>query len=193
MNEGDLLNVFNIIGPGLFTSLILNAVVVRKTNSYIFLLFEAFIYTIVVNKITELANSHIFHIKDLNSHVVYQCIPYSIAFIIALIIGFLLNKDLFHKAIRWCRITEKSFSSVWTDLLYNHKGYITVYLNSGRKIMGLVSAYSDDSNNGLLYLTSCSSINTENEQIEEEEIEGILIVNIKECDLIFFHKFKKSE
>lgn len=79
--------------------------------------------------------------------------------------GFVAQHDLLHKSLRKMKITERtSRVSIWNDVLQDIRStYLFVDLKDGRRVFGYLTYYSDDPEEGSLFLEDAAWVDEKGE------------------------------
>jgi len=89
------------------------------------------------------------------------------------------------KGLRWLKLTDRtSRDTAWDDVFINEKRFITIHLKDERRITGWPLYYSNNVDEGFIYLSQFAWISEDNSYIEPES-HGILISK-ESIDLIEF-------
>lgn len=163
--SAETLSVLVFLIPGFFSSLILNALVVRPSPSnlrYLIegLIFSFFTYIIVfvwtdvwpVSLRPETVDDTVFFVVDFNAGVLWQVAGLSV--VLPVLLGFSITHDCHMEVLRWLNLTNLTArQNVWLDVFSNHGDrLIIVELADGRRVIGWPMYYSDNNDDQSLYL-----------------------------------------
>ncbi|NQZ53929.1 MAG: hypothetical protein HRT93_06720 [Piscirickettsiaceae bacterium] len=103
-----------------------------------------------------------------------------ISILLALLLGFIFtffaNNDLFHKGLRFFKITkETSYSSEWFAAFSEKITYVVIHLDDGRKVYGWPLEWPTEPNKGHFLLAQASWLDEENIEYPMVGVENILI------------------
>jgi len=105
--------------------------------------------------------------------------------------GFAKSRDWPLSALRKHEFTERTIrESVWNDVFLTETGTVQVGLGDGRSVIGDLKRYSDNGEEGSLFLSKASWIGESNELIE---IPGSGILLTKSADIKFVMFINQSE
>ena len=99
---------------------------------------------------------------------------------LALSLGFLLawytNTDGIHKRLRDIGITTRtSYPSEWFGVFSNVVTFVVLHFNDGRRLYGWPKEWPNESDKGHFFIMQACWIGENGEQIELEEVHGLLI------------------
>jgi hypothetical protein len=116
----------------------------------------------------------------------------AIAVGLAILKSYAVNKDLFGKIFRWLRISQRSWrASTWSDVFHTYGEAVQVQLTDGRSIMGWLKHYSDDAEEGCIFLERAAWV--ADDALIEIDGPGILLSKKSEISSISFLHWKASE
>lgn len=105
---------------------------------------------------------------------------------LGLILGVANTKDWFGRFWRWARISQRTTRiSVWNDVFHEQGGVVQIGLADGRRVMGWVQHYSDDPNEGGLFLQKAAWIDADHKRISVDG-PGILITKEAKIEYVEF-------
>lgn len=179
----EMLNIIFFLLPGLISLIIINSCLVKKVtdvfDKIILSLILSALNFIIINSfnnnwsfisIEKLVNG--FNLKISSYQLVVEILLLSI--FSALIISFLVNKDLHMMIFRLLKITSlTSRNSTWVDIFEEEQRYILIHLNDGRLIQGYPLYYSTKLEEERIYLINAKWL-VDGEYIDLNS-EGILI------------------
>lgn len=200
----ETLGLFLILIPGFVSSLILDALVVRKPRSNLSQIIEAlvfsfFIYVIVsVSVSSALISIQIYKSGDITT---YEPIINTSAIVVTailslvtpLIISISITNDLHMKFLRWLSVTIKTARhNTWLDVFIDNKErYVFVHLRDERRLFGWPLYYSNTPEEGLLYLYDAAWVSDEGEY-DDVGGDGIFLVDKSMIESIVFSKLTKD-
>jgi len=191
----ETLNILFFLIPGLFSSLIIDTIVVRKELTNISRIIEALIFTFLIYVILNLiTNIELFAtLKLIDGEIslkftndkIFLLSLIILTLVLPILIGKVLHSDLHMSILRTLKITDKtSRDTTWQDVFIEQKRNIVIHLKDERRIVGWPMYYSNLPENGFVYLWNPSWIDFENKYIECNT-HGILI----KSDDIYFVEF----
>ena len=189
----ETLLVFVLLMPGFVSSTVLNAIVVRHKNDRVTNVIEAPVFSFVVYSILTAFNYSPVSLavtdKDFYRPVVSpEHLPLAIilSVMLALLRGFSMTKDWHMKILRKMKVTTRTARiNTWLDVFIDRSSGVAVTYSDGRRLSGWPSYYSDDLEEGLLYLRNPAWIN-ENDEYTELGIHGILLTKKDSIESIMF-------
>jgi hypothetical protein len=115
-----------------------------------------------------------------------------IAVAMAILKSYVANHDLLGKLFRRLRISQKSWrDSTWSDVFHNYGEAVQVQLADGRSIVGWLKHYSDEAEDGCIFLERAAWV-AEDELIQIDG-PGILLSKNSEVSSVTFLHWKPSE
>ncbi len=125
-----------------------------------------------------------------NSNLILLTLAYMV--LIPSLWGAVVHYDLHMKLFRFLKLTDRtSRDTAWDDVFIDEKKrYITIHLKDERRIAGWPTYYSNNKEEGFIYLTKADWITDDNEYIATDS-HGLLI-NKENIDLIEFMYRKKE-
>jgi len=192
----EVLTTLTFLIPGFLSSAILGALVVRREKDPLGRVVEALIfslsYYVLVTAITR--DSPVFlrvegtgneKIYSINFNPKFTILLVLIALIAPLMLSLFLNNSWHMRLLRFLRITERSSrDTVWLDVFTEQKRYITINLVDGRRVWGWPNYYSDNRDEGMIYLYDAAWI-VDNEY-QEVPGHGLFLVRKDQIDNIEF-------
>jgi L-rhamnose mutarotase len=96
--------------------------------------------------------------------------------------------------LRLIRVTNNtSRGTTWLDVFTEQKKYVTINFVDGKRLFGWPQYYSNNPEEGMLYISEPSWLDEENNEIKIKVTNGILIVNKLNIDNIEFHNDKTNQ
>ncbi len=121
----------------------------------------------------------------LSNDKVLILLTFSYALLIPVVLGAVAHYDFHMKALRGLKLTDRtSRDTAWDDVFINEKRFITLHLKDERRLTGWPLYYSNNPDEGFIYLSQVAWIDEENNYIESKS-HGILISK-ENIDLIEF-------
>ena len=115
-----------------------------------------------------------------------------IAVVLAILKSYVGNHDLLGKLFRRLGVSQKSWrDSTWSDVFHNHGGAVQVQLADGRSVMGWLKYYSDEAEDGCLFLERAAWV--AGDELVQIDGPGILLSKKSEVSSITFLHWKPSE
>jgi Family of unknown function (DUF6338) len=116
----------------------------------------------------------------------------SIAIALAILKSYLINRDMFGKLFRTLRISQKTWrDSTWSDVFHTYGEAVQVQLSDGRSVMGWLKHYSDDAEEGCIFLERAAWV--ADDTLIEIDGPGILLSKKSEISSISFLHWKVSD
>ena len=191
----ETVNLLMLLMPGLLSSSIFN-LLRRKVGLTAFdKIVESFLFTFIIYILLNLTYGWepLAQAKKVGGEVVYTftadtcLILFTILYALFLPIfwGAIVHYDLHMRVFRKLKLTDRtSRDTAWDDVFTDEKRFLTVHLEDERRITGWPLYYSNNKDEGFLYLTQAAWLADDNTYIESES-HGILIARDK-VDLIEF-------
>lgn len=192
----ETLNLLLLLFPGLLSSRIIQVVRRRQSHDHIEMLFDVLIYSFLTYVVVEALYKWqpIFSVKkgsdDTFTYVASSdfcsiALTLVVSIILPLIAGIVIHHDLHMKILRFFRVTNRtSRETAWDDVFTDLDRHITVHFKNGKRLAGWPLYYSNNPDEGFVYVNEAAWIDDENEYIETYS-HGILI-NKEDVDFIEF-------
>ena len=179
--------------PGLVSAAVLNSIIVRHKNDRVTNVIEALVFSFAVYSILTAFNYSPVSLavtdKDVCRPVVSpEHLPLAIilSVMLALLLGFSMTKDWHMKILRKMKVTTRTAGiNAWLDVFIDRSKGVVVTYSNGRRLSGWPSYYSDDLEEGLLYLRNPAWID-ENDENAVLGIHGILLTKKDSIESIMF-------
>lgn len=195
----DIINILFLLLPGLVTSQVYYYFTKTEDISGVRRIYDTVIYSFMIMVITGLfikwepIVQATVNGKNLSSFEVSKdsgllLINIALMIIIPTVISALVHHDIFHRLLRKFNLTTKSSrKDTWNDTFISEKRYVVIYLKDERRIRGFPERFSNDPEEGLIYLRNPAWIDdSENGQdYIELETHGMLI-HRENIDMIEF-------
>ena len=111
---------------------------------------------------------------------------------LGILYGANINRDWLLTLFRWCRITERTArSSIWNDTFQEIGGFVQVGFKDGKRLIGWVRYYSDDSNDSSVFLEDAAWV-TEEDQQQPIDGPGILLTKESAIETVSFLRWTTS-
>ena len=201
--------VFILLMPGFVSSAVLNTIIVRPKKERTANVVEALVFSFVVYSILATFDYGpvYFKLTEANGYqpvVNPDSLPYAIilAVTIALLFGLSSTQDWHMRILRAMKITTRTARvNTWLDVFMdvfmdrenssNRVGGIVVTYRDGRRLSGWPSYYSDDPEEGLLYIERPAWID-DNDKYVELGAKGILLTQKDSIESIAFIETRES-
>ena len=190
---GETLAVFLLLMPGLLSSAVLNAIVVRQTKDRVGNIIEALVFSFVIYAIlTPFGCSPVD--LEVTSNGTYRPIvtpelllyAMGLAVGLALLLGFLITNDYHMKLLRKMTVTASTARiNTWLDIFIDQRRYVVVTFADGRRLFGWPEYYSNDTTEGLLYVSDPAWIG-EDDEYTDLDVHGMLLTNKDRIESIVF-------
>lgn len=199
----ETLTIFVFLIPGFVSSLIINTIVVRKGKDNLSKIIEALVFSFFIYVVISMVNGEnpvLIRSEQINNKTTYAIsynsnvvIPVAVLSIfLPLLLGFLSTTDIHMKLLRKLKITNKTArETVWLDVFTEQKRYVIVNLADGRRVFGWPMYYSNNPEEGCLYLYDAAWINDEGKYIDLK-IHGLFLVKKDNIESIEFTLIDKS-
>lgn len=191
----ETVNLLMLLMPGLLSSSIFNLLRRNVGLTAFDKIVESFLFTFIIYVALNLTygweplaqakkvGDEITYTFAADSCLIFLTILYSV--VLPLIWGSVVHYDLHMKLFRKLKLTDRtSRDTAWDDVFTDEKRFLTVHLADEKRIAGWPLYYSNNKDEGFLYLTQCAWLDEENKYIESES-HGILIFREK-VDLVEF-------
>ena len=190
---GETLAVFLLLMPGFLASVVLNAVVVRPTKDRVGNIIEALVFSFLIYAIlTPFDRSPVdLEVTSTGTYrpiVIPELLPHAmvLAVFLALLLGFLITNDYHMKLLRKAKVTARTArTNTWLDIFIDQKRYVVVTFTDGRRLFGWPEYYSNDTTEGLLYISDPAWIG-EDDEYTDLGVHGILLTNKDRIESIVF-------
>lgn len=186
-----------ILLPGFLSSTVLDHVVVRKPKENLPKIIEALVFSFLIYvMLVTVLGLPVFRIPDTPeglSNAVQA--PLTRAFVIGalvlslvlpLVLGFLLTTDLHMRVLRKIRVSNKTArETTWLDVFSEQRRYVIANLSGERRVFGWPMYFSNDRDEGLLYLYDPAWVN-EDGTYTPLDIHGLFLVEADSIESIEF-------
>ena len=190
---GETLALFLLLMPGFLASVVLNAVVVRSTKNRVGSIVEALVFSFVIYAILtpfglspvdlEVTSDGAYRPVVTSSRLLYAM---ALAVGLSLLLGFLITNDYHMKLLRKVGVTSSTARiNTWLDIFIDQKRYVVVTFTDGRRLFGWPEYYSNDTTEGLLYVSDPAWISDDGEYTDLS-VHGILLTNKDRIESIVF-------
>ena len=190
----ETLTVFLLLMPGFVSSAVLNAIVVRQAKDRVASIAEALVFSFVIYGFLapfgrspvdlEVTSSGIYR-----PTVTPELLPYAIVLAVglALVLGFSITNDYHMQLLRKLGITASTARvNTWLDIFIDQRRrYVVVTFADGRRLFGWPEYYSNDTTEGLLYVSNAAWIGDDDEYTDLG-VHGILLTNKDSIESIMF-------
>lgn len=113
-------------------------------------------------------------------------LSFGLALVLPLLLGLLAATDWHMKFLRWIRVTNKTArETTWLDVFSDQKRYVVVNLSGQRRIFGWPLYFSNDRDEGLLYLFDPAWVNDDGTHTNLD-VHGIFLVEPDSIESIEF-------
>ena len=185
----ETLTVFLLLMPGFVSSAVLNAIVVRQAKDRVASIAEALVFSFVIYGFLapfgrspvdlEVTSSGIYPVPKAPT-VTPELLPYAIVLAVglALVLGFSITNDYHMQLLRKLGITASTARvNTWLDIFIDQRRrYVVVTFADGRRLFGWPEYYSNDTTEGLLYVSNAAWIGDDDEYTDLG-VHGILLTN----------------
>lgn len=116
-----------------------------------------------------------------------------LAVLFALTAGVFITHDFHMRILRWMRFTHKTArDNTWIDIFIDQRRYVEVALTDGRRLFGWPLYYSNQPEEGLLYLQDPAWIDGDGKYFDLG-VHGILLTRKDDIESIVFTKIEFSQ
>lgn len=193
----EALTIFIFLIPGFVSSLLLNTVIVRKEKDTLSKIIEALVFSLIIYacvtaisgespvflNVTENDDKTKTYFITFNASFLIPLIAISV--LLSMILGLLSTTDVHMKILRKLRITDKTArETVWLDVFTEQKRYVIVNLSDGRRVFGWPMYYSNEQEDGFLYLYNAAWV--QGSSYIDLNIHGLFLVKKGNIDSIEF-------
>jgi hypothetical protein len=186
-----------VLLPGFVSSSILDHVAVRKPKDHFGRIIEALVFTFIIYAVVvgavgipafELpagaADVPRIATALINQSFVWVALVLSI--LLPLFLGFLSTTDGHMRFLRLIRVTNKTArETTWLDVFADQKRYVIVNLTGERRVFGWPQYFSNDRDEGLLYLFDPAWVNADG-TYTNLDIHGLFLVEPDSIESIEF-------
>jgi hypothetical protein len=110
----------------------------------------------------------------------------ALAIFLGVVVGWLHNLDQPLAILRRWGVTRQStHATVWQGALFNHRSWIVVHLESGERIVGWPTRFSDTPEEGALFLSDAAFVG-DDDQLSEIRGPGLLLIREARIRMIEF-------
>lgn len=198
----ETINVLMLLIPGLISMRILETIRRKEIESAVNKLIESFIFSFLIY----IAVAFIYKwepiakAEKVGNEITYSiCTDYfllaitlGLSVLFPLVLGAVVHNDYHMVVLRFLRVTNRtSRDTAWDDVFTNHVRFLTIHLKDGRRVTGWPEYYSNSPDEGFIYLSQASWINSDNKYFDTES-HGLLI-NRDEMELIEFMYTKNEQ
>jgi Family of unknown function (DUF6338) len=194
----EALSIFVVLMPGFVTTIILNILIVRPKQDSHRTLIEALVFSFLIYSIVGTFCSGAFVsvvATRLGATTEYRADPNMAALalatgssiLLALLLGLAATHDLHMRFFRFIRVTTRtSRPTAWLDVFSEQRRHVIVHLADGNRVRGWPQYYSDNPEEGLVYLYRPSWITRNNVIQPMTGIHGLFIVKADYINSIAF-------
>lgn len=193
----ETLTLFLLLTPGFISSAVLNAIVVRKPQDTLTNIVEALVFSFLIYALLApfFGGSPVrLHTEKIGEITVYRpdvdpialLSAVGLAIIFALLVGGSITNDLHMAVLRKLRLTARTArDNTWLDIFIDQKRYVIVMLTDGRRIFGWPQYFSNDPEEGLLYLFEPAWVDEEG-NYTDLDVHGLLLLKKELIESIAF-------
>lgn len=199
----ETLTIFVFLIPGFISSLIYNSIVVRADKDNLSKIIEALVFSFLIYAVLSIAgqkspvllqalktNETTTYSISYNAHVIIPITLMAVMF--PLLLGFLTTTDIHMRLFRKLKLTNKTArDTIWLDVFTEQQRYVTVNLSDGRRIFGWPMYYSNNPEEGCLYLYNPAWIDDAGKYVNLE-IHGMFLVKKDNIESIEFTGLDKK-
>jgi len=189
----EALAVLLFLLPGFLTSKIVGTIVVRRSTDHVREAIEALIYSFLIYAALDLVGWGVV-VYDPAGGSAPQVDPgrawhaLVAAVLFAIVCGASINHDLHMRFLRWAGLTNKTArANTWLDVFAERHDDVMGNYADGRRLTGWPASFSDDREEGLVYLCAPAWVDSDG-NTHSVEGDGILIDVKNGIDSIEFLK-----
>ena len=193
----ETLTLFLLLVPGFVSSAVLNAIVARPAKGHVGHVIEALVFSCLIYACLAPffgGNPVSVEVTAVEGQTTYRptadpgflvsAMGLAVAF--ALAVGASTTHDLHMKMLRWMRVTYRTArDSTWLDIFIDQQRYVEITFTDGRRLFGWPLYYSNQPEEGLLYLYDAAWIDDGGNYVELNA-HGILLTKRDEIREIVF-------
>jgi hypothetical protein len=190
----DTVMLFLLLMPGFLSSIMLNMLIVRKPPSGLLLIIEALVFSFVIyvcwgllsgQFLVTVGASGVISPGVISRRSLVGVVVFSV--LLPLGLSALLTHDYLFRALEWLKVTRRTGrTSVWLDVFVDQQRCVIVNFTDGRRLFGWPEYYSDDVNEGMLYLASPAWIDDDQRYIPLTGMRGFLISKRESIESVMF-------
>lgn len=181
--------------PGFLASRVFSSLIARRPPAQVERLIEALIFELVVvatysilasswdslrpQELAVLANTESAKqlVADPLRTVSKNAIPFTALVVISIVVGFIgavsYNFDFPWNLLRTLRLTKQSSrATVWESVFHSYTNYVIVHLTDGTRIIGWPRHFSDNSQEGELFLMNAAYLADTGDPADDIDISG---------------------
>ena len=197
----ETLTLFLLLVPGFVSSAVLNAIVVRQKSGRVGQVIEALVFSFLLYAclVPFFGGSPVsVEVTTVGDRTAYRPVAdpaflicaMGLAILFALVVGASITHDFHMKVLRWMRLTHRTArDNTWIDIFMDQRRYVEVRLSDGRRLFGWPLYYSNQPEEGLLYLYDPAWIDKDGKYIDLD-VHGILLTRKDGIDSIVFTKIE---
>ncbi|HDV7149705.1 TPA: DUF6338 family protein [Yersinia enterocolitica] len=158
--SGEIFTILKYLLPGFVCSWIFHAFTSYPKQAQFERVIQALIFTVFIQACVYLIKPVMiylgkfksFGIWDSNSHLIWA---YIFAVIVGVIFSVFANNDLFHRFLRFCKITsETSFHCEWFGTFKLNQNYVILHLADDTQVFGWPIEWPSDPSKGHIVLSN---------------------------------------
>jgi hypothetical protein len=190
----DTVLLFLLLMPGFVASIVLNTVIVRKPPDGLLLVIEALVFSFVIYACLGVFSGQFLVTVGPSGVITPGPITrwslagvLGLSVVLPLVLGALLTHDYLFWVLGKLKITRRTGrASVWLDVFVEQQRCVIVNFTDGRRLFGWPEFYSDDANEGMLYLSSPKWLTDDGKYIPFVGMRGFLISKREVIESIIF-------
>lgn len=188
--SSETLAIFLLLIPGFLASVVLDAVVVRKKKELPSRIIEALVLSFVIYVCSTLflrrdVQTLTFSSAGIEYSGTDLAVTLAFALLVPLFVGSSVTNDWHMGLLRFLGVTDRtSRDAVWLDVFTSQKSYVIVNFTDGKRLWGWPQYYSDDAEQGCLYLHDPAWVQEDGTYLDLER--GIFIVKPEIIETIEF-------
>lgn len=197
----ETLTLFFLLVPGFVSSAVLNAVVVRRMTGRVGHVIEALVFSFLIYAClapffggipltveVSLADGLTTYRPTVDP--LFLACALGVAVLLALTAGVSITHDFHMRILRSMRFTHRTArDNTWIDIFIDQRRYVEVTLTDGKRLFGWPQYYSNQPEEGLLYLQDPAWIDGDGKYVDLG-VHGILLTRKDDIESIVFTKIE---
>lgn len=199
----ETINLMLLLIPGFVSRIIFNLIRRRSSTAIFDKITESLIFTFLIYLSSNFIQTWtpLAQVSNVNNKLTYELTNdpcfllsiFGITLILPIILGSIVHYDLHMRLFRKLHITDRtSRDTAWDDVFTDEKRFLTLHLNDEKRITGWPTYYSNNQDQGFIYLTQSAWLDINNEYIDTES-NGLLFDKEQIQYIEFMHNPNKDQ